>query len=143
VVLVTIQVIDDLAVVVEPPTITHRCSALPSGVQVSPEGMGGGPVTTRVYHVMLDGSQSRVEPQDATRSFSIARNETERLLLQTEVGYGWYEWTAVLPVVVNGRRVLHPLSSKPFHTAGEDHGRLHVWDPDNAKWVPPPTPGQE
>ena len=142
VVLVTIQVVDDLAVVVDPPQFTHECLPLPNGVQVSPEGMGGGPVKARVYNVKFDGAQTVVEPGADSRSLSVAKGETERLLIQVEVGTGWYEWMVTLPVVVNGQRLLHQVNLKPFHTAGENRATLHMWDPDNAEWVPPPIWGQ-
>lgn len=123
--MITIQVIEDVAVVVEPPVVTHSCIPLPPGIQVSPQGLeGGGVLSPRVCRVRLDGRHSQVPPISDTKSYVIGKSETHRLLLVVEVGQGRYEWHVALPLVVNGRRAVYQLRSAPFHTAGESNDPL-------------------
>ena len=141
-VVVTVQVVDDIAVVVDAPRV--RClsvTAAPCGTHVTPEGVGGGPLEPRLFEyeatVVGNAAMLRYEDERAP-SFTLGKNESERLVIRVHVPSGKCQWQCTLPIVVDGRRVEYPLRTKtsPFVTVAGPDSELYLWSGD--RWLKGP-----
>lgn len=149
--LVTVQATRETTVVVDPPELVWSRRDVPEGINVSPEGLGGGGVSRRRYSFWLEsGIVSRAyldadtQPDQPNRdglpeSYSLGKGESQRLLIDAFFrDPGYYEWSLRLPTVENGkRRTLSVAGSdgKPFVTIAASIDQSYFYDVLSGTWV--------
>ncbi|MEE6296129.1 hypothetical protein [Georgenia wangjunii] len=124
--LVTLQALSDAALIIDVPRLHAEPVDVGAGV-LADQGLGGGaPVTPRVYVIDIDGKDPGVHYSDPgsaeprAPSFTLAKGDTERLLIKVRVDSGAYAWWLELPIVCNGRAGVHRIDDhgEPFTTVG-------------------------
>lgn len=124
-VLVTLQGVEDCAILVGEPRLSARPIALDPGVICLPEGLGGGGVSPRVYDVKLEvGRAPRVtysDPAGRPSQFTLSKGETELIVLLVSAESGNHSWTAEVPLTINGvgRTIEITDRGGPFVTIGD------------------------
>jgi len=124
---VTLQAQGPATVAVQGLRVRRRSSSVAGG-QIVTRGVGGASVIPRKLTIHLDsGVEPIVTSEDNGGDTSIgfpnlqlATGDTEVLHIWAEAESGRHEWTAYLILLVEGRRVLHPIrnNGKPFVTVG-------------------------
>lgn len=125
--LVTLQALEECTVAIDPPRFRYERINLPDGAVVDWGGGGMGvPVIPRVFSISLDGHDRSVVYSDPfskdarAPSFTMAKGDTERLLLRVFVDKGAFRWHAEVPLICNGRRETLTITDggRPFTTVG-------------------------
>jgi hypothetical protein len=131
---VTIQSTLPRAIVVDPPTLHSSNLQRPPGFVRTPQGLGGGDVTPRIFLFDLDRPAqppTYVDPSGKSRgkSFSIAANETERLIIAVTTERDMHCWSVSLPLIVDGKRMDLKVDDdgQDFRTIGESGYETIYW----------------
>jgi hypothetical protein len=136
--LITVQLAQDGAVVIDQPRVHWSRSETVPGHFLCPEGVGSGGVVPRAYRISINGGATVTYEDELDRppSFTLAKGDTDRLLVSVAVGRGTYAWSLDIPTVSNGRRVVHHVDNngKPFVTVGDEDVPTFMWSRD--AWVP-------
>lgn len=141
-VVVTIQLLVDRAVVVDEPRVVRRRVTGPKGVLVMPSPMGGDGFWPRVYRFDLDSETSRPTAlaealEHAPTGYQLTRDGTERIDILCATESGSWEWTVIIPVIIDGKR--HELTiddhGEPFRVVSAAGAtRRLMWSPMDRRW---------
>lgn len=140
---VTIVARTETTVVIDTPIISQTATPPPQGVGVLRPAAGGAEIDPRRYHVQLEGGGKPMVILMDRESASVLPPSWRLGTADVEQFHIWatsnddlmHTWTMQLPLLVDGRRILHDVSrdGQPFVTVGSKQPHDHLWRP-NDEW---------